>query len=184
MSQPKRKGSDFEREVAKLLSKWWAPDLFKKGELVFWRTHASGAASHLASQQAGDITYINEIGRPLIDLFVIECKRTRRFNLFGAVAGDVSLPVLGWLRKLKVEANSNGKFGLLIFKLDRYPIMCAIDVYVSKRLGYLKKQFNGKRVLRLYKPYPFDFYLFSDFTSCIDKDTIVECLSLCRKDQK
>jgi len=181
MSQSKRKGSDFERDVAKILSRWWAPDLYKKGELVFWRTHASGAASHISSKQLGDITYINECGRPLLDLFVIECKRTRRFNLFGVIAGDKSVPLLGWLRKLRVEAGESGRYGLLVFKLDRYPIMCAVDVYVSKKLCYLKSQLNGKKILRLYKPYPFDFYLFSDFLSIVDRDTILECLNSCKK---
>ena len=171
---PKRKGSQFERDIARELSWWWDKKSQKNGHLIFWRTAASGAASHISQNQYGDITYIDPSGKPLIDLFVIECKRTRRFNLFGIVAGDNSLPIIEWLSKLKTEAVSAGKYGMLIFKLDRYPIMMAIETCISKKLSYYSSKFNSKKVLRLYKPYPFDFYKFDDFRKFIDRETIIK----------
>ena len=171
MKNPKRKGSQFEREIAKVLSQWWDDKKYQKGELIFWRTHASGGASHLSSQQFGDITFINPDGKPLIDLFVIECKRTRRFNLFGIIAGDKSLPLWNWLTKLKKEASSIDKYGWLIFKLDRFPIMCAIEVPISKRLSN-GNNLHSKKVLRLYKPFPFDFYLLDEFLSVVSPGQI------------
>jgi len=169
----KRKGSEFEREVAKILSSWWDKELYKKSQLVFWRTHASGGAKHISKQQSGDITYIHESGKPLIDLFVIECKRTKRYNLFGLVAGDKSLPIYKWLNKLKKEAQSNNKYGFLIFKMDRYPIMCAIETCISKKLCHHSDLCKYK-VLRLYKPYPFDVYNFNDFLTTVKKETIIK----------
>ena len=172
----KHKGSEFEREVAKILSRWWSPSLFNKGELVFWRTHASGKAKHISKHQFGDITNIREEGKPLIDLFVIECKRTKRFNLFSAIAEDKSLPLTSWLKKLKAEAYGSNRFGWLIFKLDRYPIMCAVETVVSKKFVFHHPEMNGYKVLRLYKPYPFDFYRLDRLLKIISPKTIERIL--------
>jgi len=171
MKNPKNKGSGFEREVAKILSEWWDKNKYKKGELVFWRTHSSGGASHISGSQVGDITFLLPEGKPLIDIFVIECKRTKRFNLFGLIAGDKSLPIIKWLKKLKSEASVLKKYGWLIFKLDRYPIMCAIDVFISKKLASVNN-LHSKRILRIYKPHVWDFYLLDDFLNTITPDEI------------
>ena len=73
------KGGDFEREVCKLLSKWWT-----NGERddIFWRSSQSGGR---ATQRAkfgkrtygsyGDIAAVDPIGEPLLKLFTIELKR-------------------------------------------------------------------------------------------------------------
>lgn len=72
------KGGSFENEIAKKLSLWWT-----KGESaeVFTRTGGSGsrATNRLKSQETtdytiGDITYNTPDGKPLIDLWSIECK--------------------------------------------------------------------------------------------------------------
>lgn len=74
------KGGEFEREVSKLLSRWWT-----NGERddVFWRTAGSGARATSRMKNRGkstfgshgDITAVDPIGQPLIDLFTIELKR-------------------------------------------------------------------------------------------------------------
>ena len=178
-----RKGTNFEREVARILSKWWNKKLYKKNQFVFWRTHGSGKAKHISKDQEGDITYIHPDGKPLIDLFIIECKRTKRFNLFGIIANDKSIPMLEWLTKLKSRSSKLGKYGLLIFKLDRYPEMCAIDTYISKKLSSITG-LGKKKVLRLYKPFPFDFYLLDDFLSFVNKETIIKCNEILTANKK
>lgn len=71
------KGGEFERDIAKRLSEWWADR-----EDVFWRTAGSGAratvrgkAGKQTAGQSGDICATDPIGQPLIDLITIECKR-------------------------------------------------------------------------------------------------------------
>jgi len=74
-----RKGSAYEREICKQLSRWWTDD---KREDVFWRTAGSGARAKVRDKtgkstfgQYGDIQAIDPIGQPLLDLCTIEIKR-------------------------------------------------------------------------------------------------------------
>ena len=73
------KGSQFEREFAKLLSRWWT-----EGERddVFWRSSNSGGratirqASGISTfMQAGDIAATDPIGIPLLEVITFELKR-------------------------------------------------------------------------------------------------------------
>lgn len=73
------KGGQFERQICKELSLWWT-----KGERedVFWRTAGSGArattrakSNRQTAGSYGDITAIDPIGKPLLDVVTVECKR-------------------------------------------------------------------------------------------------------------
>jgi hypothetical protein len=73
------KGSPFEREICKTLSKWWT-----EGERddVFWRSQASGGRATIRKKkgatlqgQEGDVCSTDPISAPLTDLFTIELKR-------------------------------------------------------------------------------------------------------------
>ena len=73
------KGGDFEREVCKLLSKWWTGG---KRDDVFWRCSQSGGRATQRAKSGirthgsyGDITAVDPIGAPLLQLFTIELKR-------------------------------------------------------------------------------------------------------------
>ena len=73
------KGGDFEREVSRLLSLWWTEGA---RDDVFWRTSASGGRATSRAQafkrtryEYGDITFTDPIGKPLLDVTVIEAKR-------------------------------------------------------------------------------------------------------------
>jgi len=72
------KGGNFENEIAKKLSMWWSGG---ESSEVFLRTGGSGsrATNRLKSQDKtdytiGDITYNTPEGKPLIDVWSIECK--------------------------------------------------------------------------------------------------------------
>jgi hypothetical protein len=72
------KGSAFEREISKALSKWWTHG---ERDDVFWRSSASGARATQRRKtgkstfgQEGDIQATDPIGQPLIDLCTIELK--------------------------------------------------------------------------------------------------------------
>jgi len=75
------KGSEFERYIAKELSFWWTQEEDDPREDIFYRTHGSGSR-HTARikknkntiNAAGDLMFIDEIGKPFIDMFIIELK--------------------------------------------------------------------------------------------------------------
>lgn len=73
------KGGEFERDICRLLSKWWTDGA---RDDIFWRTSGSGARAHVRHRagagtagQYGDIAATDPIGAPLIDVFTIELKR-------------------------------------------------------------------------------------------------------------
>jgi len=73
------KGSNFEREVCKLLSLWWT---YGENDAVFWRSSQSGGRATTREKvgkstkgQYGDIAVTDPIGQPLLDVVSIELKR-------------------------------------------------------------------------------------------------------------
>jgi hypothetical protein len=75
----KSKGNTFEREICKLLSKW-----FSHGERddIFWRADNSGGRAKSRSRkgkntygQYADIRASDPIGEPILQVFTIEAKR-------------------------------------------------------------------------------------------------------------
>ncbi len=73
------KGSNFEREVCKKLSLWWTKG---RKDDIFWRTAGSGGRAtnrHKVNKRTagsyGDICCLDEIGKPLLDVFTFELKR-------------------------------------------------------------------------------------------------------------
>lgn len=75
----KSKGSQFERDVCKQLSKWWTGG---KRDDIFYRTGGSGGmATNRArkgaqtANSAGDIGYLDSDGEDLLKLFTFELKK-------------------------------------------------------------------------------------------------------------
>lgn len=79
------KGSGFEREICKQLSEWWTADLEgAPRQDVFWRSAQSGGRATQRAKSGlrtagsyGDITAVDPIGAPLLQLFTLELKRGR-----------------------------------------------------------------------------------------------------------
>jgi hypothetical protein len=72
------KGGSFEREIAKLLSLWWSDG---EREDIFGRSDGSGGrftqrrkAGKSTANMAGDLTFTDSIGEPLIAAWSIELK--------------------------------------------------------------------------------------------------------------
>ena len=86
------KGSNFERDICKLLSEWWTGG---KRDDVFWRTAGSGARATARAKshqktfgQYGDVQATDPIGQPLIDLCTIELKRGYSKSTFADLIED------------------------------------------------------------------------------------------------
>jgi hypothetical protein len=81
----KSKGSSFEREVCKDLSRWVSGG---KHEDLFWRSAMSGGRATVGRKKgkshkahAGDITCTHARGHALTDYWCIECKFYRDLNI-------------------------------------------------------------------------------------------------------
>jgi len=142
------KGSQGERDTCHELSLWWTNG---KRSDIFWRTSGSGARATVRAKSAkktaysyGDITFIDPIGKPLIDLFLIEnkigystkhkiykSKKTGKLSIQKAGHGIRVLDfvdgldnakeplLLKWWKKAEIEKDlANRKYSAIIFKRD------------------------------------------------------------------
>lgn len=141
------KGSAFEREIAKKLSLWWT-----EGERddVFWRTSQSGGrattrfkSGKSTSGSGGDLTFIDEIGKPLIDYFLIELKRgyTKDIDVLSIIdnGNNKRLPMLlqFWEQAERDRELNNRAESLVIFKRDKHQICVMFSARLESKLSGL-----------------------------------------------
>jgi len=81
MSNKARKGGQYEREICKLLSRWWSHN---QRDDIFWRSSQSGGRATQRKKSGlstygsyGDVAAVDPIGDPLIRMFTVEIKRGR-----------------------------------------------------------------------------------------------------------
>lgn len=85
------KGTQYEREICRLLSEWWSKG---RSDSVFWRTKGSGGRATVRSRkgkqtdnQCGDVYAVEQEGFPLTNLLIIELKRGyNRFSIMDLVS--------------------------------------------------------------------------------------------------
>ncbi len=135
-SNPKCKGSQFERDIAKKLSLW-----VSNGERddIFWRTASSGGRftqnkNKTLANSAGDVSYLDEIGKPLLDRFIIECKvgynKTRVLDILFK-----KNEITKWLDTLQEEMNRTGhKEFMLIWKINFLGTVVIINERTFKQI--------------------------------------------------
>jgi hypothetical protein len=135
----KNKGSAFEREVCRKLTKWATGE--EKPE-IFWRTSASGAQATMSkkkghkSKMGGDIMAIDERGMLFTKTFYCECKSYKELRVEDFLVGSGNL--FSFWKKCQKEAAEEGKRPLLIFKKNRSKIFVLlygweIDTYCGFR---------------------------------------------------
>ncbi len=126
------KGSVFEREICKALGRWWTDG---ERDDIFWRTAGSGARAtcrfrkgQSTAGQYGDVSAIDSIGEPLLQVFSIELKRGYSANSFGdmfdfpAKAKKQKWEVFYSQAKASAEA-SGARYWMLIWRRDRRKAM-------------------------------------------------------------
>ena len=80
MGAKQTKGGWYEREICRVLTRWWTGDADR--DSLWWRSSQSGGrATHrgrkgksVGKTHCGDICAKEDEGQPLVDLFTIECK--------------------------------------------------------------------------------------------------------------
>lgn len=123
MANGKAKGSEFERFIAKSLSKWWSKNA---REDLFWRTHNSGGRFTVRRQkgldthhQGGDICNVHPEAELFSEVFYVECKAYKSIGLW-TIATDKGL-IWEWWKK--VVADAGNKIPVLIVKENNKPIL-------------------------------------------------------------
>lgn len=132
------KGSQWEREVCWLLSRWWTG---RHDQLVFWRTSNSGGGATVRHRKgisnkahAGDITAIEETAIPFSRLITPELKRgfNKAVNLHSLMdrmvrKNTVPHPLEKWIVQAQEAAERAGsKYWMLIHRRDFGEALCFI----------------------------------------------------------
>lgn len=123
-----KKGPQWERDVAVVLSRWWSSG---QDDSLFWRTSQSGgrATTRLKKGKAtkghyGDLCGTDPSAQPFFDVFTVEVKRgyssSSPFDLLDRGPRSLSKLYLDWITKLEATAVEAGSFSwMLIVKRDK-----------------------------------------------------------------
>lgn len=190
------KGGDYEREICKLLSRWWSDG---ERDDIYWRSSQSGGR---ATQRAkgglttygsyGDIAAVDPIGEPLVKLFTIELKRGSSWGSVGDLldrpessAQNASEMALEQAISSHVEAGTPA--WMLICRRDRRVSVVFMSHSISKVLSYYspKSIFNppawtlnlviNTRDKRSQEVHAFGTTL-SDFLDCVNPEAVIKTL--------
>jgi len=151
------KGGNFQWVICKLLSKWWTHG---KRDDIFCPTSESGGRNTTrlkkgitTENSAGDVAYLDAIGKPLIGIACIEIKRgysnrIKYLNIIDSTSNKKSPIVLKWWKKLLKEAHSvNRPFPIMIFKRDyKNPCIITDNKFLSTLENY-NGEFPGNIIL-------------------------------------
>lgn len=136
------KGSNFEREICRMLSLWWSGG---KSDAIFWRTSQSGGRATQRAKSGketfgsyGDIAAVDPIGQPLLEVFTIELKRGRShgspIDLFDAKRTKRVRPFEAAINQaMSSVMQAHSKFWMLICRRDRKETMVYMDADVLKQ---------------------------------------------------
>jgi len=137
------KGSDYEREICRVLSKWWGC-----GEDTFWRNRVRKTTKG-AGNQCGDITSLEGDGHIFVSRYNIECKKgysTRKlpgtstrinWDILDMVDGRAEKPIFMdfWNQCLR-DSELSGRVPMLIF---RRHLRADVIVIPSYELGLMRQ---------------------------------------------
>jgi hypothetical protein len=120
----KAKGSQFERDMCVVLSKWISDG---KSEDLFWRSALSGGRATIGqrkgkfhSSQVGDISAIHPDGHYFISSFAPECKFYASLDYSSILSGKGKL--LTFWAEIRKQAHTHDKMPFLMAKQNRMPV--------------------------------------------------------------
>ncbi len=117
----KAKGSQFERDICRLLSRWVTDG---KRDDCFWRSAMSGGRATVAKKagrdvrQAGDITSVSPEGHALTNLFFIETKFYKSLAIDSFILENKG-PLAAFWKEACKKARSHKLLPMLIAKENR-----------------------------------------------------------------
>jgi len=122
------KGGQFERDIAKILTKWVTG---QERPYVFWRTPASGALMTVANavDVSGDIMAIRPEGRFLTAKFSFECKNGYpKANFHKHLKKIKNNEIEGFWEECIGDARKAGKHGILIWRKLGFPKIIGFEL--------------------------------------------------------
>lgn len=142
IKNPKNKGGEYERKVAKILSKWWT-----NGERddVIWRSQNSGGRATNRYQKGkstanaqGDLAYSDEIAKPLFDIVTIEVKRGYpQTNPLDIIDANNHNELETFWKQVTRDSVIIGTNPILILKRDRRdPVIFMYKLFYNKIVKY------------------------------------------------
>lgn len=134
MGKGKNRGSQFEREISKYLTKWISGNI---NPLMLWRQESSGALSTIYSDNnhlTGDIKSIHTDSKFLTDVFSIELKTGYISTSFFQHFNNYTFGIEEFWKQASNDAEKANKHAMLIYrKKHRKPIV-GIDEKINKIL--------------------------------------------------
>ena len=156
----KRKGSAFERDVARLFDKYW-----KVPKNTFWRTPNSGGWHEVGDVYSRD----KSIWFP----FIVECKAYKTLDLLRLLKDPKKTKLYKWWSQVTSDASKANKEGrdsslcrrLLVIKINNFPILAVFNInempIVKELIRSFKLLINDDSVI---------LCLFSDFQKAFPKE--------------
>jgi hypothetical protein len=132
MVNSKAKGSQFEREVCKLLSRWVSHG---KRDDCFWRSAMSGGRATVAKRkgtdirQTGDICAVSPEGHALTDIYFIECKFYKDLKITSFIL-DNKGPLAKFWKEACKKAGWHNHIPMLIAKENNRKILIITEEVV------------------------------------------------------
>ena len=129
MAKGKGKGSLWERDVAKTLTKWLTGS---EKPYVWWRAPGSGAIATISEENkelSGDIITLRPEGAFLTDKFSIECKvGYPNSNFHKHLKGVKNDEIRLFWEQACGDADRAGKLPMLIYKKKQYNALIGVTV--------------------------------------------------------
>jgi len=122
-----RKGSTYERKIARDLSLWWSGG---KEKNLFWRTHASGSFGTNAKikSEVGDLMAIEEGGQDFMKVFNVECRHGKIIRTKDLVYdGQDKKGMKQFIIEGRTNAKVSDRLSLWIFREQNMPIMAMMS---------------------------------------------------------
>jgi len=169
----KSKGSSFEREIAKFLTKWVSGQV---KELYYWRSPSSGAVATLnvgSKEISGDIIALKPEAAFLTNMFSLELKTGYPKTVFNQHLKDnKNFEIENFWKQCLRDAERAHKYPMLIYRKLGFPIILGIDEIVRKKLLYSVK-FPKRLVLCFENETPdVNFYDMESFFQIVTPEVI------------
>lgn len=102
------KGSNFEKEVARVIGDWWCDD-----PLAFWKSAGSGRRVHTApTTYSGDVVPVKDEALPWP--MHVECKKDEDWTFDGFIKGNTSEPLYSHMAQCTHDMRKASRLGMLI----------------------------------------------------------------------
>ena len=188
----KSKGSQFERDICILLSKWWTGG---ERDDIFWRSTISGGRATQRAKsgkktngQYGDVQATDPLGKPLIDLLSVEIKRGYRDASIADLldlGGKKKTIWHDWIRQALHEMDLAGAWAyLLIVKRDFRETIVLMPKEVWRKVGDLDEARPGALLRVWIRGVEKDLYVttLDEFLRCVSPSHVKQRLQEWKED--